>query len=63
MESTTYTVETHYNPPPGPKPKPLPLSGVDVREAATHIAHHIESAGQCIAIAIFFGCIIGGCLS
>jgi hypothetical protein len=40
---------------------PMPCSGADVREAATHIAHHIESAGQVMALAIFFGLVIGGC--
>ena len=65
MESyTTISVEMDGSKQKAGKPSPpMPCSAVDVREAATHIAHHIESAGQCIALAIFLGLIIGGCLA
>lgn len=61
---TTISVEMDGGKRPEDKRSPpRPCSAVDVREAATHIAHHIESAGQCIALAIFFGLVIGGCLA
>jgi hypothetical protein len=62
---TTFTVEVPKNETDavGP-PEPTPCSGWDVCNAVTHIAHHIESAGLTIALAIFFGLVVlGGCLS
>ena len=61
---TTISVEMDGGKQSKGKPStPMPCSAMDVSEAATHIAHHIESAGRVIALAILFGLIIGGCLA
>jgi len=61
---TTISVEMDGGKQKTDKPSPpMPCSAADLRESLGHLAHHIESAGQFIALAIFFGLVIGGCLA
>ena len=65
LSSTTFTV----TPKPGEKHwadehglEQQPISSLDIREAGTHIAHHIQDAASVIAVAILLGCIVNGCI-